>query len=816
MPMTGRVGIYIIFVFACVLIASLTLKAQAVGEIVGSVTDPSGAVIPQAKVTATLVETGTSRATLTSSAGTYTIPSLLVGTYTVTAEAASFQTGTATAITLDVAQQREVDFKLAVSGVATKVEVSAAPPLLNTTEGSLAGLVSEKQVQELPLNGRSIGNLVMLQAGMAQDTGRMGWFNPMWIGNGNRGETATATLDGADSSNREMGVIQFWDFNLDAIAEFKVQQNNYSAEYGQGGGTITQIVSKTGTNQFHGSAFEFVRNSDLDARNFFAYGPNSVPPLQRNEFGGTFGGPIKKDKTFFFGEYAGFRQLSGEPTIIPVPTAPERQGQVAIPDPNNPNFQDQLHVPLNSVAQGILNKYPLPNQPNGAFGANTYNFLFKQPTVYDQFSVRLDQHFSDKDSFFARASYVNHNANETDPVAAIENSSFSSTSFSNPRNYSLSETHVFSPTLLSTFTFTLNRQLEGQMTPTQAFTQTDFADGSLANYGPDTFYVRYAETYFEPQDSVTWTMGRHTFDIGGKYERGWDNTSGVAGDGPNGVYTFAPGTVLLAAIPSSNGGSPLAAGSPSPSELISMMEGAPQSYGRALAVPGFGPAGGGGVWGGIRVWHTAAWFQDDIKLTRKLTANVGLRYEYNSVPYEVANRVSDLGDYGSLYGHFVLNPRPFYQPDYPNLGPRLGVAYRIASKTALRGGLGLFSNMIPIVYPDQTLSGFPMASLSYLSPSPGQPVPYSLTPLPVSLPVLTDLSGNVMPPQGNTKLIPPNTPVNVAPIAAVIGPIGGYFASDRLRNGYTISGNATVEHEFPGSIRSASLLRGQQRGSPLQ
>jgi hypothetical protein len=776
--------------------APAVVRAQAVGAITGTVTDPSGAVIPGAKVSATRVETGVSQATVTSSAGTYTIPSLVVGTYNVTAEAAGFKTGTASGITLDVSQERSVDFKLTLAGVTSTVEVNAAPPLLNTTDGALAGLVSEEQVQNLPLNGRSIANLVMLQPGMAQDTGGMGWFAPQWISNGNRGETTVATLDGADSSDREMGTVQFWDFNLDAIAEFKVQQNNYSAQYGQGGGTITQIVSKTGTNQFHGSAFEFVRNSDFDARNFFA---TSVPPLQRNEFGGALGGPIKKDKTFFFVEYAGYRQLSGEPTIMNVPTTAERQGQVTITDPVTGNL-DQLQVPLNSTAQEVLNKYPLPNQPNGAYGPNTYNVLFKQPTNYDQFSVRLDQHFSDKDSFFARVSYINHFANETDPVAAIEDPSFSAYNYNNPRNYSVSETHIFSPTLLDTLAFTLNRQGEGSLPPTQVYSQSTAADGTFSSWGPDPWIAEYIETYFEPQDSVTWTKGRHTFNFGAKYERGWDNQIGTAAGGPSGQYTFASGTPLLTATPSTNGGTTLAAGSPSPSGLVSLMEGDAESYARTTTVPGFGPPGGGGVWTGLRVWHISTWLQDDIKLTSKLTVNAGLRYEYNSVPYEVGNRVAVPGDYGNLYGHLVLNPQPLYQPDYPNFGPRLGVAYRVTSKTVLRGGLGIFTNMIPTVYPDQTLVNFPVASFSFLTPSAGQPIPYSLTPESVSLPALTDLSGNVLPPNGNTKLVPPNTPVNLAPIAAILGPISGGYPSDRLRNGYTISGNATVEHEFPGSI----------------
>src|ERR1700749_754432 len=178
----------------------------------------------------------------------------------------------------------------------------------------------------------------MLQPGMAQDSGSMGWLSPQWISNGNRGETAVATLDGSDATDSEMGTVQFWNFNLDAIAEFKVQQANYSAEFGQGGGSITQIVSKSGTNQFHGSAFEFMRNSVFDAANYFS--SSGVSPFQRNEFGGTVGGPILKNKTFFFGEYAGFRQGYGQTTIMEVPTADQKNGLVAI---NGYQYQ----VPLN-------------------------------------------------------------------------------------------------------------------------------------------------------------------------------------------------------------------------------------------------------------------------------------------------------------------------------------------------------------------------------------------------------------------------------------------------------------------------------------
>jgi len=771
------------FPFFCPLEGS----AQAVGSITGRVTDPSGAVVANARAVATRVETGVAQSTVTGTAGTYTIANLVVGTYNVTAEASGFKAATATGITLDVSQQRQVDFQLSLPGVASTVEVNTAPPLVDTTDGTIGGLVSEEQVETLPLNGRNISGLVMMQPGMAQDTGSMGWMGPQWIANGNRGETLTGTLDNADISDAEMGTLQFTNFNLDAIAEFKVLQNNYSAQYGQGGGTITEMVSKTGTNQFHGSAFEFVRNSIFDARNYFA---TSVPPFKRNEFGVTFGGPIRKEKTYFFGEYAGLRQRLGEPQIVTVPTAGQRQGNVTI---NGFNYQ----VPLNPVAQQILSKYPMPNRPTGAPGGN-FNFMFSQPTNDDQFSVRVDQHFA-HDALFVRASYANQNALETDAWAAeLGGSNFSTANIGQARNYAISDTHMFSPTLLNVFTFTLNRGIEGvPEAPAEAnTTATSFLDGSLQGWGPDTFETKYVVTLFDYKDNVSWTRGRHSFNIGGQFRREWDNGTGVTYIGPSGVFNFNAGTPLSTAITSTNGGPTLAAGSPSPSGLVSMMEGDDDNYGRATAVPGYGPRGGGNVWWYLRRWTTAGYVQDDIRATQRLTLNLGLRYEYASVPWELQNRLARPADYGSLYGHFVVNPQPLWKPDYlaGNLAPRFGMALNLGNNTILRGGFATFTNMIPTVYPDQALVNFPIASLNFLPNAT-----YSLTPQAVSLPVLTSTTGQPLAVNG-TKSLPPNTPVNIEPYAAILGALSGDYPSDAMKNGYTISGNVTLEHQFAGSI----------------
>ncbi len=776
---------------------SSCLHAQAVGEILGTVRDPSGAVVSGAKIVATQEGTGLTRTGVASSDGTYTLANLPVGNYTVTAEASGFNKAVSGGITLYVGQQQQLDFTLTLPGTEERVEVTATPPLVNTTTGSLGGLVTGAQVQALPLNGRSIANLVLLQPGMSLEQSGTGWLAPEWAGNGNRGQTQVGTLDGIDISDAEMGNLQFWDFNIDALEEFRILQNNYSAEYGQGGGTIVQMVSKAGTNQFHGSAFEFLRNSKLDARNFFS---SSVPPFQRNEFGVTFGGPIQKDKTFFFGQYAGFRQRLGEPTVIPVPTAAERQGIITITDTNG--YPDQLKVPLNPVAEQVLNRYPLPNQPNGQYGANTLNFQFKIPSDNNQFSVRVDHRFSDKDSLFARVSYVNHHVSSDDPVVSIVDPSYGPVLTNNARNVGIGETHVFSPTLLNVASFGVNREDTGSVPGNQSIPQSIFTDGSLANFGPDTFIGFYHVTQFIPTNNLTWIKGRHTMNIGVMYRRLRDNAVGASEGGPNGQYLFSAGEPVNADIPSTNGGTGLSSGTPSPNSLISFMLGQPSAYNRSVPMPGFGPSNGSFSPYAFRAWHLNTWFQDDIKVTSSLTLNVGFRYEYNSVPHEVYNRSAAIvndPNYGGggLYGQLVLNPSPLYHPDYRGFGPRFGIAQRIGSKTTVRGGFGVFTNSPPNVFPDAAGNSFPFAAFSTrLNPV------YSLTPLPlVGAPSLTSLSGQVLPPEGNTKLIAPNTPVNTAAASAYLGgPILANLTSVDFKNGYTMSGNVTLERELPGDI----------------
>src|SRR5438874_2691558 len=257
--------------------------------------------------------------------------------------------------------------------------------------------LSSEQVSSLPLNARDFSKLLLLAAGTMTDANGAANFTQQFAVNGQRGNTTIFAIDGADTTDPEMGGATFSNFNVDAIQEVQGNAGVMQAEIGHGAASYTNVVTKSGTDQIHGSVFEFVRNAAFDARNYFDYkdptGKRRIPPFVRNEFGFTNGGPVViphlydgRNRTFYFGEYQGFRQVLGTTQVIPVPTADERQGIDTLTFPG-----DTLTVPVNPAALPILNQYPLPNQPTGAFGDRTYATSSKIVTRTDQFSVRIDQ-----------------------------------------------------------------------------------------------------------------------------------------------------------------------------------------------------------------------------------------------------------------------------------------------------------------------------------------------------------------------------------------------------------------------------------------
>ena len=369
--------------------------AQVSSSISGRVEDPAGAAIPGTTVAVTSVETGAARTVVSDELGNYRVLSLPVGAYEVRAEKQCFRAVIQRGINLVVGQDAVVNLKMPVGEIQQAVTVTAEAPLINTTTASVAGLVGEKQVKELPLNGRSFDNLIALNAGAInfsqhQPGGPGGAVGNFFSVSGRRPSENLFLLNGVEYTGPNQGVslpggVSGQMLGIDAVREFNVVSDAYSAEYGKRAGAQISIVTQSGTNQLHGTLFEFLRNSDLDARKFFDQG--SIPPFRRNQFGGAAGGPLLKDRTFLFGNYEGFRQRLGISDVTVVPDQNARQGLLPTPFPGlNPD---------------MLRYMALWPEPNGRNLGGGYALAYSNPmqTIREDFgTVRLDHNFSAKDS----------------------------------------------------------------------------------------------------------------------------------------------------------------------------------------------------------------------------------------------------------------------------------------------------------------------------------------------------------------------------------------------------------------------------------
>ncbi len=357
--MFGRSIVCTTFLFG-ILVAATTASAQVVtGTISGRMTDATGAVIPGSTVQVQNVETGLSRSVQTDAAGRYEARNLPVGSYSITAQQAGFRTEVRRGVTLTVGSEVTVNLELTVGEVQEKVEVTAEAPTIETTNATLSGLVSQQQMRDLPLNGRSYDQLELLAPGVViqPNAGRDSTHGSRFhiSSNGDRDTPSLYLLDGAtvnDASSEGPGSAAGLSLGVEAIREFRVLTHNFSAEYGRNSGAVIPAVTRSGTNEFHGSAYEFLRNNVLDARNFF--NPGALPPFRQNQFGASFGGPLKKDRIFFFANYEGFRQRQGVTVIANVPDANARNGLL-------PNASGVLQtVTLTPAVVPYVNMYPVP------------------------------------------------------------------------------------------------------------------------------------------------------------------------------------------------------------------------------------------------------------------------------------------------------------------------------------------------------------------------------------------------------------------------------------------------------------------------
>src|SRR5215467_9849751 len=420
------------------------LKAQVdTATIVGTVQDPSGGLVAGATITAADMGTGIEVSTRTDSAGTYVITPLKVGRYTVTAEAKGFKKESNVGIVLQVQDRLRVDFTLQVGAVTETINIQAEPTLVQTESSALGDVVDSRKITALPLNGRDYTQLATLTTGVVKITENGGGINGAtsatngnaggaFAVNGTRGNLNNFMLDGVDNnSNDNAGNILRT--NVDAIEEFKVQTSNYSAEFGRSGGAVINATIKSGTNAFHGTAFEFLRNSALDARGFFEAPDQPKAPFKQNQFGGTLGGPIKKNKLFFFGDYQGTRVSAATTGIWSVPQRAEINGDfsallgspVGTDALGRPVYQNQIFDPastttvngrvvrtpfpnniipasgLDPIAHNVAALYPAPNSPG-----NANNYIVNSPgrDTIDQMDARIDYNISDRQQVFGRFS----------------------------------------------------------------------------------------------------------------------------------------------------------------------------------------------------------------------------------------------------------------------------------------------------------------------------------------------------------------------------------------------------------------------------
>ena len=699
------------------LLYALTLHAQVdTGSISGTVRDPAGAVITNATVTVTNSASGYTATVTTNHDGLYAVVDLHPGNYEVTATAQGFQKITHTGIDLRLQDRLAVNFDLAVGQTATSIEVQSTTPPLETETSSLGQVIEDKAIEALPLNGRNYIQLAILGAGTSPSQ-RSNERNS-FVANGQREIQNSYVLDGIDNKNKIVGFdssdAQSIEPVLDAIQEFKVQTATFSAEFGQSAGGVVNVSIRSGSDHFHGSAFEYLRNSWLDADPFFQPALTAKPQFIQNQYGATIGGPILRDRTFFFFAWQSSRVSDASPQLAVVPTAAQLSGHftTAIYDPSttapNPTgsgyvrsqfANDQIPTSrFDPVAAKLLLLFPAPNLT----GANNFFSNQKETISNDQYILRADHRFSEKDSVFAH--YIAFFDTNTLPAVLPPPASNPSVVWPEAHSFAFSESHIFSPTLLNEARVGYQETREKQTVQSpRLFDQYGIIGApDLANVtGLPTFAVSGLTTIgttgpgtlqtaatgsgnlpidkqgrvIQVNDNLTWQRGRHVFKFGADFQQVTLYANVTLSARPaynfNGVYTQNPQS-------RSGTGSALAdflLGYTSSSSVSTKSDSESRQH----------------IWQG--------YVQDDWKARPNLTINAGLRYELPLPFYETANHYADvILEPGSLYGT-LLNAsnaaqygyrNSFVDPNLHNFAPRLGFAWQVDPKTVVRAAGGIF------------------------------------------------------------------------------------------------------------------------------
>ncbi len=703
------------------------------GTILGAVTDSTGAAVAGAQVTVTNVNRGTTQQYTTDQTGGYTAPFLVPGTYRVQVEKPGFKRETSGDTQLDVDQKARVDFSMQLGQVSETITVEAAAPLVRSETAELGEVVNQHAVEALPLNGRNFAQLVYLVPGVTQ--GQAGenlsgasTFNPRAASDFNSlGSQANANawlVDGIMDNEYTFNTVMVQP-SVESVQEFKVLTGTYSAEFGRGAGVVT-TQTRSGTNAFHGSLFEFLRNSYLDSRNYFNAVGQRQPPYRRNQFGGSLGGPIWKNKTFFFADYYGWREVKGQTFINTVPTAQDRTGNFSdlpetIYDPYSTAVVNGQKVrtaylnntipanELNSVGLNVASIYPLPNLPG--FQNNRVDTLSRN-LKDNGGNLRIDHKFSEKDSMFGRYSFEQFILFDTKgqggcciPTPASAASRFDLGPFiAGGQNtnlaasgFAFNETHIFSPTIVNEFiagyarTDPLTRQSDyGHNAATslgiQGINISQFTTGipinisgvpgfssyTSLNGGPSFLPANPRQTSYQLQDDVSFIKGSHSLKVG--YRIIQDLVSPFTNTNTRGALTF--GLNFTDNPVNASGGNGLA------DLLLGFLANGTSAGGSRgfLQTPYY-----------LTVWEHAAFLQDDWKVNRRLTLNLGVRWDLFTPYTEQRNRLTnfDLSNLTLVYAGVGGTSRTAgVQTRWNDFSPHLGFAWDMSGdgKSVLRGG----------------------------------------------------------------------------------------------------------------------------------
>jgi hypothetical protein len=621
---------------AFILLVSGVVSAQTSATLTGTVADATGAVLSGARVQARQTATGLLRESVTNEAGRFTFAGVAPGDYEVRAEAARFRPLVRRGVTLTVGQTLELDLTLEVGAAEAEVTVTAEAPPVNVSTSELSYLVTENALRELPLNGRNWTDLSLLQPGVVpfphRDGGSAVAHGLAMSINGQEPRVNMYLLDGTPMNsftNGPAGSVAGTALGMDTIREFRVETNSYSAEYGRTMGGQINVLTKSGTNDLHGTLFHYLRNDNLDARNFFD--PAKQPEFRRNQFGGTVGGPLRRDKAFFFFGYEGLREALGRTVSSEVPDADARRGIV-----NGVNYG------VNPLVRPYLEEFPLPNGPSRGGGIALYTFGFQQQLNQDFWQARYDHVFNSRHQFFGR--YTN---DVTDQRLPTEYPQFPRTFRSRNRFATAELRQVLSPTVVNTARIGFSRTRLGQdiesntSQPLTPFIPGRSVMGSidiggLQRFGPQSSVnLRLVQNVFSFEDGLAIQRGRQLIKIGGLVERYRNNminpTFGL------GIYTF--------------------------NDLPSFLQNRPIRF--------IGLAPGGALDRHWRSTLAGIYVQDDVRFTTRLTLNAGIRYEFMSLPKDLYGRDStifSLADTAPTTGALYRNPT------YKNMSPRAGFA----------------------------------------------------------------------------------------------------------------------------------------------